>query len=711
MRGMPQKLSTQTRRDDLPLAGRSMELRGFTRAQEAGDQAPLATAEIVFTTGAAVQRYDWYRERAYLEQLVVEDGSIRLGRLQRGAPLLNTHSSWDLEAQLGVVENPQIANGQGTCAATFSRRESVAGYVQDVADKIIRNVSVGYVRHRIEMVPPAQDGGMWVYRVVDWEPCEVSLVPIPADMDSQIRAAGDQSGATGQASDEATHQLRTFPCEFIETRAVQAPAPQSPPTVGISAATSTSKEIRQMDEDTNANGGTTATGNTATVIEQRGTPASASTSTNTTPDIAARAADIVDLCARHNVASLASGLIRDNKTVDQARAAILDHLATRDQSQGGHRNVRIETVQDEMQTRMAGIEQAIMHRVAASTKLDDNGRQYRGMSLLELGRDFLEANGQNTRGLDRLTLATRILHFRSSGMHGTSDFSSLFANVANKRLRNAYEENPGTYGAWARRAPNAPDFKNIQVTAMSGAPSLLQTNEHGEFKYGTLADGKETYAVVTYGRIVSLTRQAIINDDLRAFDRLVSSFGDSARRLENRLVYAQLTANAALSDSVALFHTDHANLATGGGSALSLASLSAGRTAMRLQKGLQAEELNIAPRFLIVPVALETTAYQLTSANYVPAKATDVNEFRAGGRTSVEPIVEPLLDASSSTAWYLAANNGQVDTVEYCYMDGAEGPVIETEVGFEVDGISYKCREDFAAKAIDFRGLYKATGA
>lgn len=49
--------------------------------------------------------------------------------------------------------------------------------------------------------------------------------------------------------------------------------------------------------------------------------------------------------------------------------------------------------------------------------------------------------------------------------------------------------------------------------------------------------------------------------------------------------------------------------------------------------------------------------------------------------------------------------------MEYCYLDGAEGPVIETEVGFDSDGVAYKCREDFAAKAIEHRGLYKAAGA
>ncbi|HZX85530.1 MAG TPA: prohead protease/major capsid protein fusion protein, partial [Reyranella sp.] len=424
-----------------------------------------------------------------------------------------------------------------------------------------------------------------------------------------------------------------------------------------------------------------------------------------------RAVDINEVCVRHNVSHLAAGLIRGGQTVEQARAAVLDELAHRDAAAGGHRNVRVETVRDETATRMAGIEQAILHRVAAGTQLDDNGRQYRGMSLLELGRDFLEANGVSTRGLDRLALATRMLTFRAPGYHTTSDFPSLFANVANKRLRNAYDENPGTYGIWARRAPNAPDFKNISVVQLSGAPELLQTNEHGEFKYGTMQDGAETYAVVTYGRIVALTRQAIINDDLRSFDRLVAAFGASARRLENRTVYSQLTANAALSDGTALFHADHNNLGTGAGSALQFSALASGRTAMRKQVGLQGELLNLAPSYLIVPAALEQTAYQLTSNQYTPATKNEINEFRAGGRTALEPVVEPLLDGTSATGWYLAAANSQVDTVEYAYLDGAEGPVIESEMGFEVDGVSYKCRLDFAAKAVDFRGLYKANGA
>lgn len=686
-----------------------MEVRNVTRADPAaGEVAPAAQFELVFTTGAPVRRYDWQNGRYYMERLEVSAEAINTDRLVRGAPLLNSHMAWRLEDQIGVCDQPTISNGQGIVQSQLSRRESVAGIVQDLEDRVIRNVSVGYVRDAIEMIAPTELNGMWTYRVTRWTPMEVSLTPIPADMDSQVRSVN------GRLQDAQGHDVRAYPCAITETRTASASASSLTPTVGISAATPPQEGNRTMPGNSNAAGGTTAPIET-TLAPAAPTPAAAPAAT---APVAAdtRAADIADLCARHGVPTLASGMIRAGNTVEQASRAVLDELARRDAASGGHRNVggRIETVQDEMTVRMAGIEQAILHRVASKTVLDDNGRQYRGLSLLEMGRDFLEAHGQNTRGLDRMTLASRMLNFRAGGMMGTSDFSTLFANVANKRLRNAYDENAGTYALWARRAPNAPDFKNMSVVQLAGAPDLLQTNEAGEFKYGAMTDGGETYAMLTYGRIVNLTRQAIINDDLRAFERMVTAFGFAARRLENRTVYSQLTANANLADGGALFNATavtttggHANLITS--SALAIGTLTTGRTNMRLQKGMQQEELNLAPSYLIVPAALEQTAYNLTSANYVPSTKAEINEFRAGGRTAVTPIVEPVLDANSSTSWYLAASNSQVDTVEYCYLDGAEGPVIESEVGFETDGISYKCRLDFAAKAIDYRGLLKAT--
>lgn len=651
------------------------------------------TVEVVWTTGSRVRRWDYWTETAYEEELAVTPEAVDMSRFDAGTvQVLDGHRVYGgVSSIIGIAIRGSIENGEGRATLRLSTRAEMAGIVADIKAGIIRSISFGYnvTKYEITRAIDRTDGvNMPLYRAVSWQPYEISFVTVPADADASTRS----QPANG------VH------CEFT----TRAPALSSVPTSQEDPMTTPqSGASNAAPSENNRSGAPAAPAPAAAVPANR--PAGDDAATRAATDAAARAAEITEMCTRHGVSQLAAGLIRGGNSVDQARQAVLEELARSDAAAGGHNNTRVQTLGDEFQTRMSGIEEAMMHRVYAGAKLTDNGRQFRGMSLLEIGRDFLESRGVQTRGMDRLRLATDILHYRS-GMHGTSDFAAIFANVANKRMRGAYEENQGTYTQWARRAPNAPDFKNINIVQLSGAPELLRTNEHGEFQYGTMKDGAMSYALVTYGRMISLTRQAIINDDLRAFERLVSAFGASSSRLENRLVYSQLTGNPTMGDGKALFHADHENLATGAGSSLQLSSLKSARTAMRKQKGLQGEELNLAPNFLIVPASLEQDAYQLTSSNYVPAKQGDVNEFRAGGRTAVEPIIEPILDAASEAAWYLASNNSQVDTVEYCYLDGAEGPVIESQAGFEIDGVTWKCRLDFAAAAIDFRGLQKGAG-
>jgi len=79
---------------------------------------------------------------------------------------------------------------------------------------------------------------------------------------------------------------------------------------------------------------------------------------------------------------------------------------------------------------------------------------------------------------------------------------------------------------------------------------------------------------------------------------------------------------------------------------------------------------------------------------------------------SLVPVVEPRLDAAANgaTAWYLIADPAQIDTVEYCYLEGQQGVYIETKQGFEVDGVEIKARMDFGAAALDFRGMQKNAG-
>ena len=310
--------------------------------------------------------------------------------------------------------------------------------------------------------------------------------------------------------------------------------------------------------------------------------------------------------------------------------------------------------------------------------------------MLEMARKSVEAQGVRTEGMSRMQLAERALH-------GTGDFPEILANVANKTLRAAYESQARTFTAWAKQN-TAVDFKEMSRTQLGDAPTLKKVNENGEFTYGTIGEGAEKYSLATYGRIVGITRQAIVNDDLNAFSRVLPAFGVAAANLESETVYNILNTNPAMSDTVDLFHADHGNLDSA--AVISVASLSAGRAKMRKQTGINGSPINVAPSFLLVPPELETVAQQYTSTAYMPEAGANINPF-AG---TLQVIADSRL--TDAADWYLIANPNQIDTVEYSYLEGNEGVYLETRNGFEVDGVEIKARLDFAAKAIDWRGMY-----
>jgi hypothetical protein len=111
-------------------------------------------------------------------------------------------------------------------------------------------------------------------------------------------------------------------------------------------------------------------------------------------------------------------------------------------------------------------------------------------------------------------------------------------------------------------------------------------------------------------------------------------------------------------------------------------------------------------KYILVPSALESDADKLVSTNFLADSTGNVNIF--AGRLSV--IAEPRFDAVSAEEWYLSADPADIDTLEYAYLDGEDGPFMESRIGFDVDGLEIKVRHDFAAKAIDWRGFWQSDG-
>ncbi|HSH43673.1 MAG TPA: hypothetical protein VK973_16250 [Arenicellales bacterium] len=327
-------------------------------------------------------------------------------------------------------------------------------------------------------------------------------------------------------------------------------------------------------------------------------------------------------------------------------------------------------------------------------------QDFRGYSIVDMARARLSQIGKSTTGMSRADTIQAALT--------TSDLPDLLANVASKSVMNGFNaEHAVTHNEWTQES-TLPDFKEAKRVALSEAPGLLEVKERGEFLDGGLTDAAESIQLKTYGRIISLSRQMLVNDDLGELTMVPQAMGMAARRTESDIVYTLLTSNPTMRDSKALFHADHNNyVASGSGAAPSVASLGAARAAMKLQKGLQGESfLNIEPRYLIVPVELETAAFALM-ASIVPLSVDEVVPDWIKGLTVIS---DPRLDEVSTTAWYLAADPLLHSTIDVARLDG-EPVFLDTQNGFSTDDVRLKVRLDTGAAAIDWRGLYLNEGA
>lgn len=157
------------------------------------------TVDVVWTTGQEVRRYDWARDAIFYEELEVSEKAIRMGRMNNGASVLNSHQSYDLNSVIGVVQSASIADGEGRATLLIDDSDAASETKWKRIEKgIIRHISVGYAVH--EFIERKEDNKR-ILLATDWEPYEVSFVPIGADAGAGVRSA----------------PLTELPCKVVRT--------------------------------------------------------------------------------------------------------------------------------------------------------------------------------------------------------------------------------------------------------------------------------------------------------------------------------------------------------------------------------------------------------------------------------------------------------------------------------------------------------------
>jgi len=299
---------------------------------------------------------------------------------------------------------------------------------------------------------------------------------------------------------------------------------------------------------------------------------------------------------------------------------------------------------------------------------------------------------------------------QAAGGFSTISLSGILSNVANKAMLAAYEAVNVVSQEFCSET-DVNDFKQVTRYRMTGSGVFQKVGPDGELKHAELSEESYTNQVETYGRMIALTRQMIINDDLGAFLQIPRAIGRMSALALEEIVFTLL-----LSNPGAFFSNGNANLLTIA-STLDIETLTQAEQMFLDRVDQHGKPILVQPAVLLVPTSLKVVAEQLYKdiwLNQVPAnnKAKPASNPHAGKfRPVASPYLNlPSLPGHSATDWYLFADPGDVSAIEIAYLRGKRAPTIESaETNFNTLGVQYRGFFDFGANVQDSRAAVKAT--
>lgn len=725
------------------------------------------TFEAVWTTGARVLRYDWWENRYFWEELGLDDGEVRMDRLNTGAaPFQAMHRMQELGDQIGVVERVWWegvgADRVGVALVRLSKRESVTDIWQDIVDGILRSLSVGYFVYGVRVLELSVEG-VDVWRVVDWEPYELSLVSAPADIGALVRDNPDLPAPPVSAMSQTPDPYRVVadhrrsagavktPCVIDRAAAQENPMKDQQSAAGPEAMAAERVRTRGIIEAGRAAGAPNAAVDAAiedgiTIEEAKTRFASHAEAQASASERAAAVAEErrrVMTVQRQGRAlgvqdSFIESLIAEGRSLEDSLSALVEEqkaATTRAAEQekraaaqppiSGTSPGHMEMGAEESQKRYGAMQEYILYRANPTVfKMTDGAREFRGCSMLDLVRFDLESRGINTRGMSRSALAREGLRRRSEGrfapgrvasrgVHVAGDFPELLGGTVEKVVLRGYNEMTSPWRLISTPVPVS-DLNAKKLVRLGDMPDLEDIEEGGEYTEGTIGESAETLAVTKAGVLVSVTEEILINDQMGVFGRIPLGLGQSAARnasVKAMRLFANGTTLTMATDGRAVFNATDGNLITGAGNAPDLDGLQAARKAMRGMLKANGKTTGIVPKFVLIPDTYEATVDQYIGADNRDRNPADPADRVPQYLKNMDYWVDMELTAASTAAWYVVADPAEQESIGHATLEGEdEISIIEVEKA-NVDALSWRVRHWINFGWIDRRGAVRVNNA
>lgn len=303
---------------------------------------------------------------------------------------------------------------------------------------------------------------------------------------------------------------------------------------------------------------------------------------------------------------------------------------------------------------------------------DKNKNAERGFTVLDIAKRHGQRVGHNVSDWTKFDTAQYILGKPVPGARAANVTSSMFntvvlANYMDKAVFNGFNNFGAnvTWPIWCRRR-TVSDFKTFASGALDSG-NLVETAEDLAFPELTKAEGSYTASLGLWGATISLTMQALVNDDLGEFSAMLNRAGAIAARTVDKQVYTVVNAGTYTNNTT----SGIAGLATA-------ADLSELRAAFDTKTGPAGQTLGNTPRYLLVPSCLRNQALTLTTQVQAYPTVTNTN-------TDLQTVITPYLTQAATptqSTVYLVGDPNLVDSVVVAFLQGMESPqVAEYDAG------------------------------
>jgi len=634
------------------------------RAQANDDDNNDGVWPVVAATDQPVKIWDY--EYGYIDEVLVMEGARDFEKI----PLLNSHGTYDLEDVLGsfFLEEKTDTKMKGNIHVS----ETEQTIRKKIEEKHITDTSIGYKVFKRVYIDENESGifGGKEYQgpvliTNEWEPIELSLTAIGADSESKIqgRAKNMPKEKEGDGGDNAIIEERKRVDEIYQL--------------------CQKYEVTDNERSAYVEKGMSITEIKADILDK--VPEKRMADTKGSDEIRQQETRQQDysaletLCRNYKIPDE----VRENalkKPVSQARADIFAYM---------ERNAPV--IISSGRTAGEKLNEAATHAIMVRKGLEAGNREIAsdlaGYRMHEIAR--LYANGSDVKSMVGRAFTT-------------SDFPDVLKTVAHHAMMEGFESASEEWETWCG-VGSVSDFKETKGHRTGRRGDLPKVPEGTEYGYGNLGAEHETYFIDTYGEIFVMTRQAIINDDMRIFD-LPKAYGETASKTSGAVAIQALTEASKMGDGNDLFCESHKNVSATQ-TEFTVMLLSKIETAMSEQTDVNGNKLNITPVFVIANKTHKLDIMKVINASFIPSGTADApnqgyyNPYKDG-------LLVPVFDARiPKDAIYIAAGKGK--TIIVFFLDGMRDPRLEYKKGWDVDGTEMKVSLDVGAKAMDWRGLYK----